>query len=412
MKSETANTETTKIDVPHTIPAYIRTVEIMNLATAQTYSVILKDFAKYVSKEYASNVDDLMSRLKGIENNDECYEVLNNYAAYLHRNINISAITIKQRITVAKNFLEYYDIEVSPRKFRLKIKLPKIVKKNKAALSKEDIINILNSCSDIRLKTYVMLLAGTGMRATEALSTRLCDYDLSSEPAKVRLRGEYTKTKTDRIIFLTNEMVNQLKSWIEYKYRPRRICYYDKTKGKAIGEFRVPKKNSEDLVFSSNRVLMKSTDKTPLLRSLYHVTAYSFARTLDRMGKGEREEGGVGKRRKLTLHTFRRWVKSTISDLGFGDFSEYFIGHSSVSTYYRKTDKEKEELFKKIEPSLTFLDFPSLERKGSDFQSKIDVLEKENLALRQRDSVNADAIQNLSDQLMKVVAEVQELKRS
>ena len=66
--------------------------------------------------------------------------------------------------------------------------------------------------------------------------------------------------------------------------------------------------------------------------------------------------------------------------------------------------------FEKIEPSLTFLDFPSLERKGADFESKIDVLEKENIALRQRDSVNADAIQNLSDQLMEVMAEVRELK--
>ena len=129
------------------------------------------------------------------------------------------------------------------------------------------------------------------------------------------------------------------------------------------------------------------------------------------MGKGEREDIGIGKHRKITLHTFRRWVKSTISDLGFGDFSEYFIGHSSLSTYYRKTDKEKEALFKKIEPSLTFLDFPSLERKGSDFQSKIDVLEQENLALRRFNSQNKDSITSLSDQVMKLMVEVHELKK-
>ena len=46
------------------------------------------------------------------------------------------------------------------------------------ALTKEDIINILNACSDIRLKTYVMLLAATGMRASEALSIRLADCDV------------------------------------------------------------------------------------------------------------------------------------------------------------------------------------------------------------------------------------------
>jgi integrase len=77
-----------------------------------------------------------------------------------------------------KNFFEYFDIEISPRKFKLKVKLPRIIRRSKEALSKEDIIDILNTCSDIRLKTYVMLLAATGMRATEALSIRIKDLDL------------------------------------------------------------------------------------------------------------------------------------------------------------------------------------------------------------------------------------------
>ena len=52
--------------------------------------------------------------------------------------------------------------------------MPKVIRKSKEALSKEDIIDILN---DIRLKTYVMLLAATGMRATEALSIRFKDLE-------------------------------------------------------------------------------------------------------------------------------------------------------------------------------------------------------------------------------------------
>jgi integrase len=54
----------------------------------------------------------------------------------------------------------------------------KVIRKSKEALNKQDIINILNSCADIRLKTYVMLLAATGMRATEALCIRIKDIDL------------------------------------------------------------------------------------------------------------------------------------------------------------------------------------------------------------------------------------------
>jgi len=45
---------------------------------------------------------------------------------------------------------------------------------------------------------------------------------------------------------------------------------------------------------------------------------------LDRMCKDSREDGN--KRRQITLHYFRRFVKTTISDLPYADYSEYFIG--------------------------------------------------------------------------------------
>ena len=60
------------------------------------------------------------------------------------------------------------------------------------------------------------------------------------------------------------------------------------------------------------------------------------------------------KRRQITLHSFRRFVKTTISDLGYADYSEYFIGHSG-STYWRKKDFEKAEIFRKIEPYLRMI---------------------------------------------------------
>ena len=71
-------------------------------------------------------------------------------------NSSISTLTLKQRVVTVKNFLQYCDVDISPRKFKLKVKLPRVVRKNKEALSKEDIIDILNTCSDIRLKTYVI----------------------------------------------------------------------------------------------------------------------------------------------------------------------------------------------------------------------------------------------------------------
>jgi hypothetical protein len=59
---------------------------------------------------------------------------------------------------------------------------------------------------------------------------------------------------------------------------------------------------------------------------------------------------------------------------------------------------------------LTFLDYTTLESTGKNIEAKLSEKEKEIQLLRQRDSVNTDAIANLSDQLMKLMIEVQELK--
>jgi hypothetical protein len=59
--------------------------------------------------------------------------------------------------------------------------------------------------------------------------------------------------------------------------------------------------------------------------NLYIEFARSFGKTLDRMNIGDREEGSNGRRRQKTLHSFRRFVKTTISDLGYSDLSEYVI---------------------------------------------------------------------------------------
>jgi integrase len=372
----------------------------MNKRTAYEYYTRLITFQDLIRNDYKITLDNLIIDLK--DGRQDPYDVLSNYIAYLQNRYNISSGTLKTRIITAKNFLEYYDVDISPRKFKLKVKIPKVIRKNKEALSKEDVIDILNACSDIRLKTYVMLLAATGFRAVEALSIRIKDLHLGSHPAKIFVRGEYTKTKTDRYVFLTEEVVVQLKQWMEYKYRTRRICY--KAQGKTITEYRTPDRNDNDLVFSVYQDREKPNPGT-----MYYNLAGYFGKTLDRMGKGTREDGN-GKRRQITLHSFRRFVKSTISDLGYSDFSEYFIGHSG-STYWRKKESEKAEIFLKIEPYLTFLNIPQLERQGADIQTKVEELEQLNQAMRDRDKMKDDAIAHLSDQLIALTARLDSIER-
>lgn len=264
-------------------------------------------------------------------------------------------------------------MDISHNKFKLKIRLPRAIRKIKEALTKDDIRDIILACSDIRLKIYVMFLASSGMRAVEALSIRLKDINFDSSPARVFIRGEFTKTKQDRYVYLTSEMVQQLKVWLDYRYRYHRSCYIGKEDGSYKSEYVTPVRKSDDLIFA-----IYGKPHNTDLRIMYIHIAMSYAKMLDRIGKGDREDNN--KRRKITL--------------GYGDYSEWFIGHSG-STFYRKTEKEKAEIFKKIEPYLTFLDYTELEARGADVVTKLQEKDKQIEALTKKQEKFEQIIQSL-----------------
>jgi len=388
---------------------YIRNVQQASKGTAAQYEYRLLKFEKYVmtmsskeerqerqqqqDQELIITLDDVINELKKNGNNNnkiDPYELLSGFVAYLEEEEEIeNPNTIRYFVSTVRNFLEFNDIEISPRKFKLKVRLPKAVIRHKEAIGKEEICEILLKCSNIKLKTYLMLLASTGMRATEALALRHKDFDFDEDnknnhrQAFVRIRGEFTKTRTDRYVFLTREVVEQCKAWTDYKYRRRRITkVVDNTtdnsdSGKAISYWVEPEPSPDDLFFAMPRKRKRSS-----FRGLYVHVNEDFAHTLDRIGFGNREDGNRG-RREITFHSFRRFVKTTISDLGYQDFSEWFIGHAG-STYWRKKETEKAELFRKIEPYLTFLDITGLESKGADMETKTEQVMAENLSLKQQ----------------------------
>ncbi|MGH9980016.1 MAG: tyrosine-type recombinase/integrase [Nitrososphaeraceae archaeon] len=179
----------------------------MNKNTAIEYHFRLSNFEKFIFSQYEFSLDKFINNI--LLSKLDPYEILSDYCIYLQEN-RLHRSSLKNGVTTVKNFLEFNDVDISPRKFKLKVKFPKNISRIREALDKNDITNILNSCSHIKLKTYVMLLASTGMRATEALSIRIIDIDFESSP-KIIIRGEYTKTKVDRYVFLTSEIVEQIK---------------------------------------------------------------------------------------------------------------------------------------------------------------------------------------------------------
>jgi hypothetical protein len=143
--------------------------------------------------------------------------------------------------------------------------------------------------------------------------------------------------------------------------------------------------------------------------TVYVKVLTEFEKLLSVVGLDQRKEGKQ-RRRKITLHSLRRFVKTVISDQTNTDYSEWFLGHNK-SPYYTKKEPERREIYAtKCMKYLTFLDYTTLEATGKNIDAKLSEKEKEIQLLRQRDSVNTDAIANLSDQVMKLMAEVNEMK--
>lgn len=122
------------------ITQYVDAISDANKRTDYEYLKRLEFFENFISKHYHFTVDELtINKIFDID----IYDLLSKYVSYLVKKTDdnghtISNTTVKQRIVTTKNFLEYHDIEISPRKFKLKVKIPKGVKRNKEAQLKQN----------------------------------------------------------------------------------------------------------------------------------------------------------------------------------------------------------------------------------------------------------------------------------
>src|SRR6266487_2952562 len=321
---------------------FVTTVEVVSPSTADQYGKRLYNFGEFLKQKHKITIDDYIQSYKSFHS--DVYDILFDYHVFL-KELSLQKSTIASRLRTAKTFLEFHDIPIVDSKFRIKVRTPKnSANEEITALTKPLVNKIIIGCQSPRLHTYVLTLAATGGRAVEILS--LLTKHVNFEQGTIYLRKEWTKQKRARTVFLTNECLVQLKVWKEYRERRRRVV--DKN-GKAIYETKPLKPN--DLFFSSGR-RDNADEQDP--NHMYDVLSKEFGQVLDRIGLEARDS--ESKRHEITLHSFRRFVYSTIEKLGNIEFANYQIGHAN-STYWRVTPEERLETFNMFRDYLTYLDY-------------------------------------------------------
>ena len=383
---------------------YLANLATQNAKSAQTISFYMTDFEQFVKRQLGiADISALLAAIK--ERPTDVYEILRRYTMHLVKTRmekgDISAKTLGYKVKYAKRLLEFLDVDITPTKFRIKVKIPRNVDGEKTPLDKKTIRTILNACDDPRLKTFILWLATSGWRAKESLALKLENFDFTTNPITVHISGRYTKTRKGRHTWLTQEMASQLNEYLSWKYRRRVIKYnYDKRTGKYEEKVIMPERKLSDYIFlpyhddhQHHYYYYSEKDNPRKLDFAYTRLHVRFAELLKRLGIGGEAEG---KRKKVTFHSFRRHVYTTIEGLGLSQFAEFYIGHAT-SEYWSKPEAEKIQTFRRVEPYLAYLDVTNLEARGADMVTKLEQKEVEIADLRKRQASLEAFVQSLID---------------
>jgi integrase len=283
----------------------------------RAYRVGLNHFARFL-QSLGQSPDTIIPLLtKGKFNT---YELLDQFVSYLTKK-GVKPISLKVHLSEVRSYLEFSDIEISNAKFKRRVKVPKYYPDQEEPLTLTDIRQLLEYNSNHRLRTFILLLVSSGMRAMEACSLRVQDVDFSVSPTRITTRREYSKTKRIRTIYCSDEATMHLRKLIKM-HSP---------------------KQPQDLIFAME------DGKNP--RSLYTRLLEQFQKLQHITEKDTRKENSL--RRKITIHSLRRTAFSIINEQTNSEFANWFLGHHH-SVYWTHNEQERREIYRtKCIPFLT-----------------------------------------------------------
>lgn len=282
----------------------------------------------------------------GIKNEEiDVYQILKNYVIFLDK-AGLLPNSIKQFFHAVKGYLIHLGIEVYSEKCKQYVKLPKILRKRKEAITKEMLVRILGVVS-FKLRVVFLVAISSGMRIGEIGGLRLSDIDFSHTPTKIRIRAETTKTREERETFLTSEATVALKDYLRK--------YFDW-------------KESQENIHLGSRNIFGRTSIGKYIRKKdvneQRASVDLLENILHEQLKKIPEFSGIGEngRRIFHFHALREFFYTASSNAAGSNFAHALMGHHSyLDTYYSLSQKEKIKLYQKCEPYLTISDFSKIE---------------------------------------------------
>lgn len=181
---------------------FLESISRSSLQTMKVYKIGLSNFQTFLKDTFGINYT-LESILDALSTNEmNVYRLIDEFISYIlyhSKDARLSSSSLRVYLAAVRSYLAYYDIDIVTTKFRRKIKIPRYCREDEQAIDATDIRSPLLSCSNRRLKAYLLVLASGGMRAVEALAIRNKDLNFSVKPTIVQSERNLQKRESQEI---------------------------------------------------------------------------------------------------------------------------------------------------------------------------------------------------------------------
>jgi len=328
--------------------------------TVKTYGHCIKKFERFLSSKYETDLHQIVSEIK--EEKFDVYKIFNEFVVFQDK-LGLRPRSIHLSLNAAKSFLRHCGIKIYSEDFKHSVRMPKKYNVQETPITKEIIVRLLRNVSP-KLQAVILVAVSTGMRVGELVQFTISDIDFESEPVKIRLRAEITKTRTAREVFLTHECVIALKDYLKRYHRWDERSLSMKSKKTVFGRTSMSKNPIKDNsllklapCFAAKSLLQKSLES-----SIKKIPEFDA-----RMENGKRV---------IHFHAFRKFFRTTVGNVCGRDYAEALMGHSFyLDTYYQLSDEKKREMYLEVEPHLTISDFEAVEKNIKTISAKNSQLE-------------------------------------
>ena len=251
--------------------------KLANLPTnsRENIQAAVNNFKKFVLEEHESTPDQICGELieiKKTKGDEEYEDILYNFLQeWIDWNISkkAGAYTIKTRFSIIKSYLYHLGVKSHPQDINLLLSFPRKITEEKYPLKKQEIRDLVHAqARHPKRQALYLALSSSGMRQGEALQIKKKDLDFSLERIMVRIKAEYTKTKTGRTTFVSKECNDKIMTYFQ------NLEDGDYVFTNSHGDFKT-RGRSEQMALSNALEVLGYNEKYSSNR-FYKITSHSF----------------------------------------------------------------------------------------------------------------------------------------